>query len=121
MLTAELKGKVPSKLANSEDLLMSSVFGSLKYLSSPSYLQAILQSSFNTNGANLKFNTAFTECNFEFWPRLINSEPDLLLHLKDAEEEEYIICIEAKYLSGKSSEEDTTVEIDERQNLNVIS
>lgn len=116
MLTAELKGKVPSKLANSEDLLTSSVFGSLKYLSSPSYLQSIIQSSINITGGNLRFNKEFTQCNYEFWPRLNNCEPDLLLHLKDTEDEEYIICIEAKYWSGKSSEEDTSIDIDERQN-----
>lgn len=116
MLVAELKGKVPSKLANSEDLLTSSIFGSLKYLSSPSYLQSIIQSSVNIAGANLRLSKDITECNYEFWPRLKNCEPDLLLHLKDNEDEEYIICIEAKYWSDKSSEEDTAVEIAERKN-----
>lgn len=116
MLIAELEGKIPSKLKNSEDLLTSSVFGILKYLSSPHYLQSILQSSFNASGTNLTFNNEFTLCKYVFWPRLNTSEPDLLLHLTDTNGSEYIICIEAKYYSGKSSEEDTSIEIENRNN-----
>jgi len=116
MLIAELEGKIPSKLKNSEDLLTSSVFGILKYLSSPYYLQSILQGSFNSTGSNLNFDKELTLCNYVFWPRLNTSEPDLLLHLMDMGGSEYIICIEAKYYSGKSSEEDISIKIQNRNN-----
>jgi len=98
MLIAELEGKIPSKLKNSEDLLTSFVFGILKYLSSPFYLQSILQGSFNSTGSNLNFDKELTLCNYVFWPRLNTSEPDLLLHLMDMGGSEYIICIEANII-----------------------
>lgn len=116
MLIAEIKGKLPSKLMSYEDLLTSSVLGSLKYLSSPSYIQLILQSSVNNIGKKIFFHSDLVYCDYKFWPRLTNSEPDLLLHLRDTQNEEYIICIEAKYWSGKSSEEDTTINAADRKN-----
>lgn len=111
-----MKGKIPSKLQNSEDLLTSSVIGTFQYLSSSTYIQSVLESSVNVNGNHLLFDSAIKECMYEFWPRLDNSEPDVLLRLTDESNQEYLLCIEAKYWSDKSSEEDTTTDIDERQN-----
>lgn len=111
-----MKGKIPSKLQNSEDLLTSSIIGTFSYLSSSTYIQSILESSVNVKGNQLLFDSPIIECRYEFWPRLDHSEPDVLLHLRDANQQEYLLCIEAKYWSDKSSEEDTTTDIEARQN-----
>ena len=49
--------------------------------------------------------------NYEFWPYLSESdchpcEPDVLLRISEHQGREFIVLIEAKYLSGKSSERD---------------
>lgn len=116
MLIAEMKGKIPSKLRHSEDLLTSSIIGMFPYLSSSTYIESVLESSINVKGAQLLFESPIIDCQYEFWPRLDNSEPDVLLRLTDASDHEYLICIEAKYWSDKSSEEDTTIEEEERKN-----
>ncbi|MFE8700752.1 hypothetical protein ACFYKX_09010 [Cytobacillus sp. FJAT-54145] len=61
------------------------------------------------------FDSTIIECSYEFWPRLDNSEPDVLLRLIDENHQQYLVCIEAKYWSDKSSDEDTTTEVEERQ------
>lgn len=116
MLIAELKGKIPSSLVNSEDLVTSSVFGTLQYVSMPSYIQKILESSVNIHGARLQFRADLLDVRYEFWPRLKKSEPDVLLFLQDKEGDHSIICIEAKFWSGKSSEEDTELDENLRKN-----
>lgn len=110
-----MKGKVPSKLQHSDDLLTSSVIGTFQYLSSPLYFQSVLTLSVNILGEYLSFNGPITHYTFEFWPRLNQSEPDVLVHLTDANCYEYLICIEAKFWSAKSSEEDTDTATEERQ------
>ncbi|WP_139339565.1 hypothetical protein [Bacillus dakarensis] len=116
LLIAEMKGKIPTKLQNSEDLLTSSVIGTFRYLSSSTYIQSVLESSMNIKGRRLLFDTPIKKCLFEFWPRLDDSEPDVLLRLIDANDHEYLLCIEAKFWSDKSSEEDTTIDVEERKN-----
>lgn len=116
MLLAELKGKIPSVLQNYEDILTSSVIGIFQYLSSPIYIQSVLETCVNINGNYLTFTTPVKECGYDFWPKLENSEPDVLLSVHDEEENEYLICIGAKYWSDKSSNEDQSIEIQQRSN-----
>lgn len=115
MFVAEMKGKIPTKLQSSEDLLTSSVIGTFQYLSSPLYIQSVLSSSTNLLFDKLSFKQPIKTCSFEFWPRLSQSEPDVLVHLVDENDDEYLICIEAKFWSSKSSEEDTDTDVDLRQ------
>ncbi|MFB5281806.1 hypothetical protein [Peribacillus sp. Hz7] len=116
MFVAELKGKIPSELQNYEDILTSSVIGVFQYLSSPLYIQSVLESCVNVNGTHLTFNSPFKECSYIFWPKLESSEPDVLLHVRDENNMEYLICIEAKYWSDKSSSEDQSIDIKDRTN-----
>ncbi|MED4402092.1 hypothetical protein [Metabacillus fastidiosus] len=116
MIAAELNGKIPSTLQNSEDLLTSSVIGLFQYLSSHSYFQSVLESSVNLNGHQLTFDSPVKECCFVFWPKLENSEPDVLLRLKTESDSEILICIEAKYWSHKSSHEDESIDLQDRTN-----
>ncbi|MGG3805344.1 hypothetical protein [Metabacillus fastidiosus] len=116
MIAAELNGKIPSELQNFEDLLTSSVIGLFQYLSSHSYFQSVLESSVNLNGHQLTFDSPVKECSFVFWPKLENSEPDVLLRLKTESDSEILICIEAKYWSNKSSIEDQSIDLQDRTN-----
>ncbi|WP_079506915.1 hypothetical protein [Mesobacillus jeotgali] len=116
MFVAELKGKIPSELQNYEDILTSSTIGVFQYLSSPSYIQAVLESSINIGHENLKFAGEIEESDYIFWPKLEASEPDVLLYLKTVDGTEYLICIEAKFWSDKSSSEDLSIEFQDRGN-----
>ncbi|MGG0186039.1 hypothetical protein [Bacillus rhizoplanae] len=111
MLQAEIDAKFSS---TSEDLLTSSVIGSLQFLSSPAFLVAVLQKAMNTEGQHPQLNEEVQDAQFYFWPRLPLSEPDVIVLLKTSAETLYVVCIEAKYFSKKSSEEDKTVAIEER-------
>lgn len=113
MLQAEIKGKFYS---SSEDVLTSSVIGSMRYLSSPSFFVELLNNSFNGNGEALHVDGKIKKITYLFWERLENSEPDVLVMLENEDATYHIICIEAKFLSGKSSREDETVDVTERKN-----
>ncbi|MGE6597633.1 hypothetical protein [Bacillus proteolyticus] len=114
MLQAELKGKFYS---SSEDVLTSSVIGSIRYLSSPLFFVELLNRSVNKNGKTLHVDGTVKKITFLFWKRLENSEPDVLVLLENEDATYHIVCIEAKFLSGKSSKEDETVDLMERKNF----
>lgn len=116
MIIAELKGKIPSALQNYEDILTSSVIGIFPYLSSPVYFQSILESCINIDGRAVTFDSPIKSCEFVFWPKLENSEPDVLLLLRTECNSEILICIEAKYWSDKSSHEDQSIDLQDRMN-----
>jgi hypothetical protein len=116
MLQAINKGKIPSNTENSEDLLTSSVFGAIRYLSNFSLIQDIIANSINIHQIKAGYFEHITHIEYYFWPRLEKSEPDLLVLLKNKRDKYLVFCIEAKYFSGKSSEEDLSVEFEERGN-----
>jgi hypothetical protein len=112
MLQAQLRGKLTRSEENMEDLLVSDVFGSIKYLMPQEGLIPIIISSEDANGKapNFRFD-AISDAKYEFWPWLEEPscngcEPDVLITLHLNEHEKIILLIEAKYLSDKSSEED---------------
>lgn len=117
MLQAELNGKIPSSIANSEDLLTSSIMGSIRYLKNHRIIQDIMAVSTNVNHRRLFMDKEITDIVYYFWPKLENSEPDLIIVMNDVNNRAQIYCIEAKYFSGKSSDEDVTVDIEERKNF----
>ncbi|WKU21116.1 hypothetical protein Q3A90_15160 [Priestia megaterium] len=117
MIQAELNGKVPSSLLNSEDLLTSSVIGAFRYLSTPAIIVSILQNSINLNYKNFKLsNSLIKQAQYYFWPSLKNSEPDVIILLENADGYFHLVCVEVKYNSGKSSYEDESVESIDRKN-----
>ncbi|MBU9711605.1 hypothetical protein [Evansella tamaricis] len=117
MIQAQLMGKVSSSVQNSEDVLTSTIFGLLRYLPDNELLIEIFNSARNLEKQTLQIKRdELIEVDYYFWPKLANSEPDLILTLKYQTGEVHLICIEAKYFSGKSSIEDETVDVEERTN-----
>lgn len=95
-----------------EDLLVSNVFGSIKYLSPKEGLLPILHAAEDIEGRlPLSGLTEISDVHYEFWPRLHERlchecEPDVLITFNYPDGKKGIILIEAKYRSGKSSQAD---------------
>lgn len=100
-----------------EDILTSNVFGLFKLLPPEKALFKFLAEAIDPFAqANDEINPlaglpASTKVSYEFWPHWQEPdsyfcEPDLVLRLAQPDGKNIIILIEAKYLSGKSSEAD---------------
>ncbi len=91
MYQAEIHSKLPSHIAELEDVLTSDVFSFFKYADRSIFLKRYLH--------KLGFYFSDSELNsaeFLFWPRFDdNTEPDLVLLVGD-----YYLLIEAKFKSG---------------------
>lgn len=104
MSIAVTKGKI-SRTGNnfgsgSEDLLTASVFGLMRYLPAEVLLFPILERAVNVREKILQLNKTILDekIEYEFWPKLKFSEPDLKMDFGD----NHTIFIEAKFYSGKS-------------------
>ncbi len=114
MLQAQLRGKLTRKEEDMEDLLTSDVFGSLKYVEPLEALMPLLCRSIDQYEKPLNLSLSSTtsgDISYEFWPRLEESgckecEPDVCINIRFAGKPTIMILVEAKYLSGKSSESD---------------
>lgn len=92
MYQAELRGKLPSRIKEMEDILTSNVFSFFKY-SNPIFLKHYL----NSLGFKISAQQA-SEAEFRFWPRFENeTEPDLVIMIGG-----FYLLIEAKYFSDFS-------------------
>lgn len=104
MLFAEIHRKLSLDDDNErrEDVLTSTVFGTLIVGEKWSLLAAWFGAARDHNGKRLNLPPV-TTASYWFWPRLFDGdaivEPDLLLLFGDV-----LVIVEAKYLSGKSSE-----------------
>ncbi|WP_141335925.1 hypothetical protein [Paenibacillus sp. tmac-D7] len=115
MLQAQLYGKTSSELTWSEDILTSNIFGMLKYLSSPAVIVNVLRNAISLDNRALFIPNDIQGTSYHFWPKLRNSEPDLVLVLHSSQGD-HLVGMEAKYLSKKSSTEDYTIDETERTN-----
>ena len=116
MTIAEIRGKISSRSGinlndRMEDLLTSNVFGAFRYLPPHLGLLDFIGTAINRDKKSLKYSVKPCWVNWSFWPYLKiqgakNCEPDVLIGLEDNQRNIHIVMIEAKYLSGKSSEED---------------
>ena len=115
MLMALLKGKLSREQENMEDILTSNVFGLLGYLPAERGLLPFLACAENQSGerplACLAKPTipADQQVSYEFWPWMeatdcFGCEPDVLLRIPRSGDNRLLVLVEAKYLSGKSSE-----------------
>lgn len=104
MLQAELNRKLfAPEMYRSEDLLTSSVFGTLMYLDSPEILIEFLRTARNLKGDPIRNITKIVMWRYHFWPRFQNQvEPDLLLQGFRNKRPIVNIIIEAKYHSTKN-------------------
>lgn len=109
MLAAILRGKLSREQENLEDLLTSCVFGLFQYLPAGSGLLPFLQLAKYPDGRNLLdvcIPTAIVR--YQFWPWLteedcVGAEPDLLVDFTDGRGDKFILLVEAKLWSDKSS------------------
>ena len=112
MLAAQLNGKLTRKEEDSEDLLTSNVFGSIKYVPYEEGLIPLFSCAESVDGSNPLNNLVqISNLEYDFWPRLEEEgcnacEPDLLIQITHTSGAKSIVLIEAKYKSGKSSEAD---------------
>ena len=100
-----------------EDILTSNVFGLLRYVQLQEGLMKYLSFAEDRDGNRLlKYLNSLVEVpqdsiEYQFWPwweepKCNGCEPDVVIKLKIPDEKDLLILIEAKYLSGKSSEAD---------------
>jgi len=111
MIEALLHGKLTTKQENMEDILTSNVFGALQHVPPEIGLFPFLSRSKTLQGERpLKDLNGRGECvEYHFWPRWRHCEPDVELVIDRGNGWSYLVGIEAKYWSGKSS---TAVQIE---------
>jgi hypothetical protein len=112
MLQAQLKGKLTREEKDMEDLLVSNVFGSIKYIELKEGLIPILKASVNLDDKcpSIPFEQ-ISHAHYEFWPSITEMgckrcEPDVLITIRLEDNRKILLLVEAKLLSGKSSEAD---------------
>jgi len=107
MVEALLKGKLSREQENMEDILTSITFGLLKYIPVNEGLLQLLSFAYDIN--DNKLPNSLHECTnakYEFWPLIQDyhnsCEPDVLIEVSSIKDK-YLILIEAKYNSEKTS------------------
>jgi hypothetical protein len=109
VLAAFLNGKLSREQENLEDILTSNVFGLLSYCQPADGTLPFLQRATTIDGiAPLYGVHDVASLEFEFWPQwkapdCAPCEPDVVLRLKETSGKQWLIAIEAKFHSGKSS------------------
>jgi hypothetical protein len=104
-----IRGKLSCKQENMEDILTSNVFGLLQYVTPELGLFPFLAEAETISGdhplAGLVSNATVEvgAVDYRFWPRWQGCEPDVVIHIPRTQGLPFLIGIEAKYRSGKSS------------------
>jgi hypothetical protein len=103
-----------------EDILTSNVFGVLKYVLFDEGLLPFLSLAIASNNSPIfsDSNPPTKILTYDFWPLLneegcYSCEPDLIISLEHLNGSKSMVLIEAKFHSGKSSEEDREAEMSE--------
>jgi hypothetical protein len=94
----------------SEDLLTSNIFGCLRYVPPKKVLLPFLETSQSLSGKHLPRLDSVCRVHCSFWPSLRSighaaCQPDVVLGLETEDNLIHLVMVEAKYLSGPSSEE----------------
>lgn len=109
MTIAEIRGKISRTGENLserlEDLLTSDVFSACKYVRPTTLLLPFLSKAKQLNNESLEhlIEDNIAQVRYLFWPRLKRSEPDVLITLEFTSGYFFLILIESKYFSQKSS------------------
>lgn len=112
MLKALLHGKLSREQENMEDILTSNVFGLLEYLPPEDGLLPFLGMAQTKDGCRpLAGLVDPVTARTTYWPWWENEgcagcEPDCVIDLRAADGRRQLVAVEAKFLSGKSSEAD---------------
>lgn len=122
MIDALLRHKLSTEQENMEDILTSTVFGIFRYMSPQEGILPFLARARTVCADHVEFGdgdrpfASLEKCNdavsvdYDFWPRWSHCEPDVLVRVRFNERDRWLIAVEAKYRSGKSSEADDSVE-----------
>ena len=127
MIDAILKGKLSIHQENMEDILTSVVFGMLKFVDAKEGLIPFLSRAVKADGQTLKdIIDGCTGGEYDFWPYYKYyerpCEPDVVITLKGGPKP-ILVVVEAKYRSGKSSESDDTLLVNDqlaREYMNLL-
>ncbi len=122
MLQAIFKGKLSREQENMEDVLTSNVFGLLRYVEPENGILKFLSLAEDIDGGHPLSGLAEQgdivqqDITYTFWPwwdepNCNGCEPDVVLELNYSSGKSLLILIEAKYLSGKSSEADPEAQL----------
>jgi hypothetical protein len=109
MTIAEIRGKISRTGENLserlEDLLTSDTFTACRYVKPETLLMPFLKQAVKLDDEPLGeiLRDGVDKASYLFWPRLERSEPDVLMLLEFSSGHFFIIIIEAKYFSPKSS------------------
>lgn len=110
MFQALVHGKLSREQENLEDILTSNVFGVLRYLEPMSGLVPFLRDARSPDDVPnpLLALSDPVQASLEFWPALQGRrggfcEPDVLIRLDGASKQRWLVGVEVKYRSGKSS------------------
>jgi len=109
MTIAEIHGKISHTGENlserMEDLLTSDIFSACYYVRPETLLLPFLHRAKGLNNEPLGrlLKEKVNRVQYLFWPRLPRSEPDVLIALELSLGHSFLILVEAKYFSSKSS------------------
>ena len=108
MFAAQLHNKLTRSEERKEDLLTSNVFGVWRYLPPKLGLTQFLMTAERLDGVKLSGLEDIETAELQFWPWLLEesskgAEPDVLMEMTSSKQERWLILVESKYLSGKSS------------------
>lgn len=116
MIPALLRGKLSREQENMEDVLTSSVFGQLQHIPASQGLARWLNLAVPVVGPPKSgMPSTIVAAEYIFWPWLSTAgspgaEPDVVIRAMDDGKRQHLFVVEAKYRSGKSSEEDPEME-----------
>ncbi len=107
MFAAQIHHKLTRSEKDMEDLLTSNVFGVWRYLEPHHGLVQFLQTAEPYEGRGLGLDEVETAL-IKFWPWVEEKGgngvvPDVVIEITTPHKEKWLIFVEAKYLSGKSS------------------
>ena len=108
MFAAQIRNKLTRSEEDMEDLLTSNVFGIWRYIPPQVGLLQFLQTAKQLDEvSHLRLSSILT-ADLQFWPWLEEgdakgAEPDVLIEISTHDQQKYLVLIESKYLSGKSS------------------
>ena len=108
MFAAQIRNKLTRSEEDMEDLLTSNVFGIWRYMPPQVGLLQFLQTAKRLDKVSpFRLNSIVT-ADLQFWPWLQEgddkgAEPDVLIEMSTYDQQKWLVLIESKYLSGKSS------------------
>jgi len=120
MLMAMLRGKLSREQENLEDILTSNVFGALQYTPGKAGVLRFLACASRHHDPAVRplaELAGLTDAKvwLEFWPlwrhdECTNCEPDVVVYVEASDGRKWVVVVEAKYRSPKSSEADLSSE-----------